>query len=59
MLGAGARQVGCVVGLAKTGALVGCERVFRRVNPIAGDLIKVCLVWCVFVSVVSIAMVSL
>ncbi|CAK9310092.1 unnamed protein product [Citrullus colocynthis] len=59
VLGAGARWLGSLACLGKTAALVGCDRLFRGVNPIAADLLKPCLVWSVFLTVVNLTMASL
>ncbi|XP_052186103.1 translocator protein homolog [Diospyros lotus] len=45
----GAAWVGLLVSLAMFGALAGCSRIFKEVNPIAGDLVKLCLIWAGFV----------
>ncbi|XP_022151009.1 translocator protein homolog [Momordica charantia] len=58
LLGAGAPRLAAVACLAKTAALVGCDRLFRRVNPIAADLVKPCLAWSVFLTVVNLTMVA-
>ncbi|KAM7276693.1 hypothetical protein ACFE04_018559 [Oxalis oulophora] len=46
----GASWVGLVVCLGMFGALAGCCRVFRQVNPIAADLVKMCLAWAAFLA---------
>ncbi|EOX95029.1 hypothetical protein QUC31_004821 [Theobroma cacao] len=55
----GASWVGLVVRLAVFGALVGCSRDFREVNPIAGDLVKPCLAWAAFLAIVNLKLVFL
>ncbi|XVF72599.1 hypothetical protein PTKIN_Ptkin12aG0133800 [Pterospermum kingtungense] len=55
----GASWVGLVVCLAVFGALVGCSRDFRQVNPIAGDLVKPCLAWAAFLAIVNLKLVFL
>ncbi|XP_022992488.1 translocator protein homolog [Cucurbita maxima] len=58
VLGAGSRWLGSVACLGKTATLVGCDRLFRGVNGIAADLVRPCLVWSVFLTIVSLTMVS-
>ncbi|XVF32938.1 hypothetical protein REPUB_Repub17cG0126000 [Reevesia pubescens] len=55
----GANWVGLVVCLAMFGALVGCSRNFRKVNPITGDLVKPCLAWTAFLAIVNLKLVFL
>ncbi|XP_022758020.1 translocator protein homolog [Durio zibethinus] len=55
----GASWVGLVVLLAVFGALVGCSRDFREVNPIAGDLVKPCLAWAAFLAILNLKLVFL
>ncbi|XP_047967406.1 translocator protein homolog [Salvia hispanica] len=43
VLRAGAVRLGLLLCAALFGALVGCARAFRNMNPIAGDLVKPCL----------------
>lgn len=50
----GATWVGLVVCFGLVGDLVACSRRFGRVNPIAGDLVKLCLVWAGLLSFVNI-----
>ncbi|KAJ7972945.1 Translocator protein-like [Quillaja saponaria] len=59
VFGAGARWVGLLVCLGMFGALVGCSRVFKQVNPFAGDLMKPCLAWTAFLAVVNLKLVFL
>ncbi|KAG9142794.1 hypothetical protein Leryth_005545 [Lithospermum erythrorhizon] len=40
VFGLGASRVGLVVCVGLVGALVGCSRMFRVVNPVAGQLVK-------------------
>ncbi|OMO81892.1 TspO/MBR-related protein [Corchorus olitorius] len=54
-----ASWVGLVVCLAAFGALVGCWRDFRAVNPIAGNLVKPCLAWAAFLAIVNLKLVFL
>ncbi|KAL3517455.1 hypothetical protein ACH5RR_020044 [Cinchona calisaya] len=54
---AGANRVGLVLCLGLLGALVGCARMFRRMNPIAGDLVKPCLIWVLLLSLVNIRLI--
>ena len=53
VFGYGGTRVGLVVCMGLFGALVGCARMFREVNPIAGDLVKPCLAWTAYVGVVT------
>lgn len=54
---AGASRVGLVLCAALFGALVGCIRMFRRVNPIAGDLVKFTLFWALLLALVNVRLV--
>nr|GMD72949.1 translocator protein homolog [Ipomoea batatas] len=47
---AGATRAGLVLCVGLLGALVGCSRSFKNVNPIAGDLVKPCLGWALLLS---------
>lgn len=47
---AGATRAGLVLCVGLLGALVGCSRKFKNVNPIAGDLVKPCLGWALLLS---------
>ncbi|KAM0948538.1 hypothetical protein DsansV1_C06g0060441 [Dioscorea sansibarensis] len=42
-----------VAAVGLVAALVGCVRCFRRVNPIAADLVKPCLAWAAFLALFS------
>ena len=53
VFGSGTGRAGLVVCMGLFGALVGCSRMFREVNPIAGDLVKPCLAWTAYVGVVT------
>ncbi|XP_059645895.1 translocator protein homolog [Cornus florida] len=53
VLGMGAIRVGLMVCLAIIGTLVGCSRIFGEVNSIAGDLVKPCLAWAGFLTIVN------
>lgn len=57
VFGAGAIRVGLVLCGALFGVLIGCARMFRNMNPIAGDLVKPCLAWAVLLAVVNIRLV--
>ncbi|CAI9104915.1 OLC1v1003708C1 [Oldenlandia corymbosa var. corymbosa] len=50
---AGANKLGLVVCAAVFGLLVGCMRSFKTINPIAGDLVKPCLLWPLMLSLVN------
>ncbi|KAL8054841.1 hypothetical protein ABFS82_04G019000 [Erythranthe guttata] len=58
VFGAGATRVGLVICGALFGVLVGCVRMFRNMNPIAGDLVKPCLAWAVLLALVNVRLVS-
>ncbi|KAL6978408.1 hypothetical protein U1Q18_020074 [Sarracenia purpurea var. burkii] len=49
VFGMGAVRAGMVVSLAMIGALVGCYRSFKDLNPVAGDLVKVPMFWALCV----------
>lgn len=55
----GASRVGLVVCLALLVSVFQCFRVFKNVNPIAGGLVKPCLVWVGFLSAVNLKLVYL
>lgn len=50
---AGAGKVGLCLCVALFGVLLGCIRMFRNVSPIAGDLVKPCLLWPCLLSLVN------
>ncbi|XAR61321.1 hypothetical protein NMG60_11034982 [Bertholletia excelsa] len=45
VFGQRAVRAGMLVSLVMFGSLLGCSRIFKEVNPIAGDLAKLCLIW--------------
>ncbi|KAF3436426.1 hypothetical protein FNV43_RR23518 [Rhamnella rubrinervis] len=49
----GATRAGLLVCFGMFGALLGCFRLFKEINPIAGDLIKPCIAWTAFLAVVN------
>ncbi|OVA14858.1 TspO/MBR-related protein [Macleaya cordata] len=49
----GGIRLGLTICVAMFGTLVGCSRIFRDVNPIAGDLVKPCLVWVAFLTIIN------
>lgn len=57
VFGAGATRVGLVLCLGMFGATVGCYRMFGQVNPISSGLIKPCLAWAAFLSIVNLKLV--
>ncbi|PIN06680.1 Peripheral-type benzodiazepine receptor [Handroanthus impetiginosus] len=57
VFGAGAIRVGLVLCGALFGVLVGCTKMVRKMNPIAGDLVKPCLVWAVLLAVLNVRLV--
>lgn len=50
---AGATRLSLMLCLVLFVSQYGCMRVFRSVNPIAADLIKPCLAWVAFLSIVN------
>ncbi|XP_027117308.2 translocator protein homolog [Coffea arabica] len=54
---AGASRMGLVLCVALFGALVGCARIFRTMNPLAADLVKPCLLWALILSLANIVLV--
>lgn len=50
---AGAGKIGLALCIALFGALIGCIRMFRSVSPVAGDLVKPCLLWAGLLSLVN------
>ncbi|KAK7284658.1 hypothetical protein RJT34_19408 [Clitoria ternatea] len=57
VFGASATRVGLVLCLGILATQFGCMRVFRPINPIASDLIKPCLPWIAFLSVVNLKLI--
>ncbi|XP_041989359.1 translocator protein homolog [Salvia splendens] len=57
VFGAGAIRLGLVLCAALFGALVGCARAFRKMNPIAGDLVKPCLASALLLAVANVRLV--
>lgn len=55
---AGATRLGLFVCLGMFVSQFGCMLVFRPVNPIASDLIKPCLAWVAFLSIVNFKLLS-
>ncbi|CAA0832033.1 Translocator protein homolog [Striga hermonthica] len=51
---AGAVWAGLGLCVALFGAMIGCERTFGRMNPIAGGLVRPCLAWAVLISVLNV-----
>lgn len=49
----GCGRVGLVACMGMVGTLCGCFKVFREVNPMAGELVKPCLAWAAFLSFVT------
>uniref|UniRef100_A0A1J3H3H3 Translocator protein-like protein n=1 Tax=Noccaea caerulescens TaxID=107243 RepID=A0A1J3H3H3_NOCCA len=50
----GSGIVGLVVWLGQSAALVGCYKAFNEISPVAGNLVKPCLAWAVFVAAVNV-----
>ncbi|OIW21703.1 hypothetical protein TanjilG_08113 [Lupinus angustifolius] len=59
VFGFGTIRVGFIVCLGLFVALFGCMRVFGQVNSVAADLIKPCLAWTAFLSIVNLKLVYL
>lgn len=59
MFGAGAARLGLVVCFGLLGSMIGCMRVFGKENPVARDLIKPCLAWIAFISIVNLKLLFL
>ncbi|XP_073053782.1 translocator protein homolog [Primulina eburnea] len=57
VFGAGAIRVGLILCAALFGSLIACSRIFKNVNPIAGDLFKPCLLWGMLLAVVNVRLV--
>ncbi|XP_054819401.1 translocator protein homolog [Prosopis cineraria] len=57
VFGAGATRIGLILCFGMFAAMVGCYRLFGQVNPISGDLIKPCLAWTAFLSLVNLKLV--
>ncbi|KZV54359.1 translocator protein, partial [Dorcoceras hygrometricum] len=57
VFGAGATRVGLVLSAALFGSMIRCSRIFKNVNPIAGDLFKPCLLWGMLLAAVNIRLV--
>ncbi|XP_042518132.1 translocator protein homolog [Macadamia integrifolia] len=55
----GYTMIGLVVCMVLLGALVGCSQSFRKVNPIAGDLVMPCLAWVAFMTIVNFSLLYL
>ncbi|CAI0469944.1 unnamed protein product [Linum tenue] len=58
VFGLGAPSLGLVVCVGVLGALAGCYRHFRGINPIAADLVKPCFAWAAFLAVLNLKLVS-
>ncbi|KAM7501242.1 hypothetical protein LguiB_000146 [Lonicera macranthoides] len=58
-LSTGAGRVGLAVCLATLGVLAACYRMFGKVNPVAGELVKPCLAWAGFLTLVNLKLVYL
>ncbi|XP_038709867.1 translocator protein homolog [Tripterygium wilfordii] len=59
VFGMGSPWFGLIVCLGMFGALAGCSKAFRAVNPIAGDFVKPCLAWAAFLAVVDVELLFL
>ncbi|KAL8234303.1 hypothetical protein R6Q59_020403 [Mikania micrantha] len=49
----GATRLGLLVCLGQMAAMLSCYRMFGRVNRTAGDLVKLCLIWSGFLTLVN------
>lgn len=59
LFGAGSSWAGLILCLGMFGSLVGCYRAFKQVNPIASEVLKPCLAWTAFLTVVNLKLVFL
>ncbi|PON78511.1 TspO/MBR-related protein [Parasponia andersonii] len=59
LFGAGSSWAGLMFCAAMLGALVGCYQVFKEVNPIASEVLKPCLAWTAFLTLVNFRLVFL
>ncbi|KAE9598248.1 hypothetical protein Lal_00003872 [Lupinus albus] len=59
VFGFGTIRVGFIVCLGMFVALFGCMHVFGKVNSVAADLVKPCLAWIAFLSIVNLKLVYL
>ncbi|KAK4282481.1 hypothetical protein QN277_013854 [Acacia crassicarpa] len=57
VFGAGATRIGLILCFGMFGTMVGCYRLFGQVNPISAHLIKPCLAWTAFLSLVNLKLV--
>jgi benzodiazapine receptor len=57
VFGVGATSFGLLICFGIFGSMFGCLRVFEKVNPIASTLIKPCLAWIAFLSIVNLKLV--
>ncbi|XP_077239911.1 translocator protein homolog [Tasmannia lanceolata] len=48
-----AKRMGLVICVAHFVVLYRCSQCFRHVNPIAGDLVKLCLAWVAFLGIIN------
>jgi benzodiazapine receptor len=48
-----ARRLGLVFCCVNFGTLLACHDCFRRVNPFAKDLVKLCVAWAAYLTIVS------
>ena len=57
VFGAGSSWAGLILCMGMFGALVGCYKAFKEVNPIAGAVLKPCLAWTAFLALVNLKLV--
>ncbi|MFS7944566.1 hypothetical protein Hanom_Chr06g00513711 [Helianthus anomalus] len=49
----GPTQMGLAMSLGQLVSILICSQMFSRINPIAGDIVKLCLVWTGFLTSVN------
>ncbi|KAL5561488.1 hypothetical protein UlMin_031235 [Ulmus minor] len=59
VFGAGGTKVGLIVCLGMLGAVLGCSKMFKEVKPIAGDLLKPCVLWTAILALVNLKLIYL
>ncbi|KAL5701227.1 hypothetical protein ACHQM5_026588 [Ranunculus cassubicifolius] len=55
----GANWAGLIVCVGLFGTLVACSKRFKEVNPLAGDLLKPCLAWVAYLTLVNYKLIHL
>lgn len=59
MFTVGAKWLGSAVMVGLLGSLVGCYRASKKVNPIASDLVMLCLSWAAILSIVNLQVLTM